>query len=130
MSSTDTQKTHVYYDMGSHMFSATGRFKKSVDSPVVELRRFRARPTGCQTLCRVWAVIFIPMPLSPKVIQASLCPHLLSENVLQTLLGMGMGMNITAHCLTATLSHNLHYDVGNDTHQSNATRGVKQHLVN
>ena len=41
-------------------------------------------------------MIFIPMPLPKKVLQTSYCTHLFSENVIQTLLGMGMGMNVTA----------------------------------
>ena len=40
---------------------------------------------------------FIPMPLPKGAQQTSLCTHLFSEHVLQTLLGTGMGMNVTAH---------------------------------
>ena len=37
-----------------------------------------------------------PCPCPPQVPQTSSCTHLLSESVLQTLLGMGMGMNVAA----------------------------------
>ena len=49
-----------------------------------------------------WAVIFVPMPLPPKVNRTSLCTHLFSENVIQSLLGMGTGMNVTAHQIMLT----------------------------
>ena len=47
----------------------------------------------------LWAVIFIPIPLPIQVLQTSYCTHLLFKDVLQTGLGMGMGMNGTAHSL-------------------------------
>ena len=43
------------------------------------------------------AVILVPIPLPEQVIEASSCAILLYKFVLQTVLGMGMGMNVTAH---------------------------------
>ena len=43
-----------------------------------------------------WAVPFIPIPLPEKIIQTSSCTILLYNVVLQTGLGMGMGVNGTA----------------------------------
>ena len=43
-----------------------------------------------------WAVIFILTPLPNRVLQASYCTHFFYGNVLQTIMGMGMGMNVTA----------------------------------
>ena len=48
---------------------------------------------------RYWAVPFIPIPLPEKVIQSSSCTILLYKFVLQTGLGMGMGINGTAQLL-------------------------------
>ena len=48
----------------------------------------------------IWAVIFIPIPLPRKVIQTSCCTHMLLKSVIQTGLGMGMGMNRTAQWRT------------------------------
>ena len=47
-----------------------------------------------------WAVTFIPIPLPRKVLQTSCCTHLSFEDVLQTGLGMDMGMNGTAPART------------------------------
>ena len=44
-----------------------------------------------------WAVPCIPIPLPEKVLQTSSCTILLYKFVLQTGLGMGMGINGTAH---------------------------------
>ena len=41
--------------------------------------------------------MFIPISLPRNVLQTSYCTHLLSKDVLQTGLGMGMGMNGSAH---------------------------------
>ena len=48
------------------------------------------------------AVVFMPIPLPGKVPQTSCCTHLLLKDVLQTGLGMGMGMNGTAQWLCPT----------------------------
>ena len=39
----------------------------------------------------------MPIPLPNKVLQTSDRTHFFYENVPQTVLGMGMGMNVTAH---------------------------------
>ena len=41
-------------------------------------------------------MIFVPIPLPRKALQTSYCTHLLFKDILQTGLGMGMGMNGTA----------------------------------
>ena len=51
---------------------------------------------SCGIRFQMWAAIFIPIPLPRKVIRTSYCTHLLSEDVLPTGSGMGMGMNGTA----------------------------------
>ena len=53
-----------------------------------EVAKPRQRYVGCDIHTHALAL---------KVIQTSSCTHLLSEDVLQTLLGMGTGMNVTAH---------------------------------
>ena len=73
------------------------------------LVRYRTAPHG-SVLLRVapcltvlypvllyWAVIFIPIPLPRQVLQTSYCTHLLSKDSIQTVFGVGMGMNGTAH---------------------------------
>ena len=40
--------------------------------------------------------VFITVPLPEKFIQTSCCPHLFYKLVLRIVLGMGMGMNVTA----------------------------------
>ena len=45
---------------------------------------------------RIWVVIFMPRPLPKRVLQTSYCTHFFYADVLQTVLGMGMGMNVTA----------------------------------
>ena len=57
--------------------------------PFVRLRRLGP-------LARLRAVIFIPIPPSNRVLQTSCCTPFFYTNVLQTVLGMGMGMNVTA----------------------------------
>ena len=41
--------------------------------------------------------IFIPVPLSNKVLQAACDTNMFYRSVLRTVSGMGMGMNVTAH---------------------------------
>ena len=38
----------------------------------------------------------MPLPNNKQTAQTKYCTHLFQENVLRTLLGMGMGMNVTA----------------------------------
>ena len=44
----------------------------------------------------IYIHIYIYIPLPKKVLQTSYCSYLFQGNALQTLLGMGMGMNVTA----------------------------------
>ena len=46
-----------------------------------------------------WAVIFIPVPLPEKVLRTSCFTHSFYKFVPQTILGMGMGMNVTAQSI-------------------------------
>ena len=41
-------------------------------------------------------MIFIPIPLPERIMQASCCTTLFYKFILQTVLGMGMGMNVRA----------------------------------
>ena len=47
----------------------------------------------------IYTYIHIPIPLPTKVLRTSYCTHLLFKQVLQTVLGMGMGMHGTAQVL-------------------------------
>ena len=49
--------------------------------------------------CLCWAVTLIPIPLPKRVLQTSDCTHFFYEQILQTILGVDMGMNVTAHRL-------------------------------
>ena len=40
--------------------------------------------------------MFVPTPLPKRVLQASYCTHFFSANVIQAVLGTGMGMNVAA----------------------------------
>ena len=55
-----------------------------------------AARSGLPARWGVWAVIFIPAPLPEKVPRTSFCTHLFCRLVLQTILGMGMDINVTA----------------------------------
>ena len=57
-------------------------------------------------------MIFIPIPPPRKVIQTSCCTRLVLRHVLQTGLGMGMGMNGTAQDC-GTSSFRRHAIIGN-----------------
>ena len=55
-------------------------------------------------------MIFIPIPLPENIAQTSSCTILLYKFVIQTVLGMGMGMNVTAQdwrrgCRTSVRQH-------------------------
>ena len=70
-------------------------------------------PTACGlrgvTGSKVWAVTFVPTPLPNKVLQTTYCTHSLQDHVLQTLLGMGIGTNVTAQTTREqdTYSYNI-----------------------
>ena len=66
---------------------------KELEQKLAELaEQVEAQPYSKQD----WAVVFMPLPLPQTALQTSFCTHLLAENSTQTLLGMGMGMNVTA----------------------------------
>ena len=71
---------------------------RTVSSPTGHLQCAKSSCLSCSRFDRAgnWAVIVIPIPPPETNIQTSCCTYLLYNIVLQTILGMGMGMNITA----------------------------------
>ena len=60
------------------------------------LRLVRCVELPSEVFQHEWAVIFIPIPLPEQVIQTFSCTIPLYNCATQTVLGMGMGMNVTA----------------------------------
>ena len=54
-------------------------------------------------------VMFVPIPLPEQILRVSCCTHFLYTVVLQTILGMGMDMNVTAQWWWDPLADLAHF---------------------
>ena len=67
---------------------------------------------GASSRAMFWAVTVAPMPHNapaPNVLQTSCCTRLFYKHVLQTALGMGMGMNVTAQVYYCSMCISLYH---------------------